>query len=83
MPYKSLSRWAAFFQLEYSLAVAEEKAIANAPAAINNEPPATWAYTFDVKPRSSLKTIVAQIKPQSWFVFDKGIPRLMPTYLAA
>src|ERR1051325_6566559 len=54
-----------------------------APSAIRSEPPITWAYVARAPPCSSPNTSRPHTSPHSWFVFDSGIPRLMPTYLAA
>jgi len=53
------------------------------PAAISSDPPITSAYRDRPLPRNSPNTRMPHAVPQNWFVLESGIPRLMPTYLAA
>src|SRR6266446_2693086 len=82
-PYRVPSRSAASCQRRCSAPVAEASAMATAPSAISSDPPITCPYVVAAPPRSSPNTSSPHTSPHNWFVLDSGIPRLMPTYLAA
>src|SRR5207237_2207938 len=50
---------------------------------IRRDHPNTCNYIEAPRPCSSLKTNIPHSNPHNWFEFDSGMPRLIPTYLAA
>src|ERR1700704_2706564 len=82
-PYRAPSLAAAFCHRRCSLRLTEDRAMTPAPTAITIDPPMTCANTEWDAPRSSPKTKIPHNSPHSWFVFESGIPRVIPVYLTA